>query len=360
MIVDVRRRLYLPIIVCLCFFSDALAQCAESQVFEVPAIGETAAAQQQGDAADDAEVWRNADQPAQSRIFATDKKSGLMVLDLSGRMIEFLAVGRLNNVDLRSGWIVNGADKVLVAASDRTRLGISLFLLDPKTLYVSHLSDSFVPAGLTDPYGLCLYRSRKDARLHAIVIGKDGEVRQFALQPNAAGGVEGSLVRSFAVGSIAEGCVADDRTGFLYIAEEGRGIWRYGAEPESRDARDLVAPIDGTNLVADIEGLTLAPTGQDGGYLVASVQGNSTFALISLPEGKLAGRFRIAANPEKDVDLVTGTDGLAVMVGSLGPGLPDGLLVAQDDDNTGATQNFKLVSWSDVLSKLGAGKPTHP
>ncbi len=162
-------------------------------------------------------------------------------------------------------------------------------------------------------------------------------------------------MRSFAVGSIAEGCVADDRTGHLYIAEEMRGIWRYGAEPESLDKRDLVAAIDGVNLVADIEGLTLAPEGETGGHLVASIQGNSTFGLFSLPGGELVARFRVAANAEKGIDEVTGTDGLAVTLGNFGADLPEGLLVVQDDDNSGAAQNFKLVSWAAVRSKIIAG-----
>lgn len=353
---DRLRGFLLPLAALLSFNPPALAGGTGTPVFDVPAFAETTAAQQTGDAADDAEIWRNASQPEQSRIFATDKKSGLMVLDLAGKMIEFFPVGRLNNVDLRDGWTVNGEERVLVAASDRTKLGITFFLLDPKALAVSPLPDSFIAAGLGDPYGLCLYKSRKDTRLHAVVIGKDGEVRQFALRPTPAGGVESQLVRTLAVGSIAEGCVADDRTGFLYIAEEGRGIWRYGAEPESGDARELVAAVDGVDFVADIEGLTLAPSGENGGHLVASVQGNSTFALISLPEGKLAGRFRVAANPEKDIDLVTGTDGLAVALGSFGADLPEGLLVVQDDDNTGAAQNFKLVSWAEVSRRLNAGQ----
>jgi 3-phytase len=356
MVIEKRRRLWLWSLACVCLGSPALAQAGGAPVFEVPAIAETATAQHAGDAADDAEIWRNAAQPEQSRIFATDKKSGLMVLDLSGRMIAYFPVGRLNNVDLRDGWTVNGEAKVLVAASDRTKLGITLFLLDPKSLSVSHLESSFIPAGLTEPYGLCLYRSRKDARHYAFVVGKDGEVRQLALSLDPAGGVEGALVRSFAVGSISEGCVADDRTGHLYIAEETRGIWRYGAEPESEDARSLIAPVDGTNFVPDIEGLTLAPAGDDGGYLVASVQGNSTLAMLSLSEGKLAGRFRVGPNPEKDIDAVTGTDGVTLALGSFGAELPDGLLVVQDDDNAGAAQNFKLVSWADVLRRLNAGQ----
>lgn len=334
--------------------SSALSDPVSVPVFQIPAHAETDAVQHDGDAADDAEIWRNAASPEQSRIFATDKKRGLMVLDTQGEELAFFDVGRLNNVDLREGWTADGASKVLIAASDRTKLGITFFLLDPASLSVDHMADSFVDARLAEPYGLCLYRSRKDDRLHAFVIGKEGEVRQFALAPDAAGKVEGTLVRSFAVGSISEGCVADDRTGHLYVAEETRGIWRYGAEPDSGDTRDLVAAADATEMIADIEGLTLAAEGETGGYLIASVQGNSSFALLSLPEGKLVARFQVTANDQKGIDAVTGTDGVAIALGNFGADLPDGLLVVQDDDNAGQAQNFKLVSWSTIRAKLGA------
>lgn len=333
--------------------SSATADPVTAPVFDVPAIAETVAVQQAGDAADDSEIWHNAAAPEQSRIFATDKKRGLMVLDITGKLIEAFEIGRLNNVDLREGWTAGGESKVLIGTSDRTKLGITFFMLDPKSLKVTHLPESFIEAGLGDPYGLCFYRSRKDNRLYVFATGKDGEVRQFALTSDATGKVASTLVRSFPVGSISEGCVADDRTGHLYLAEEMKGIWRYGAEPEMGTTRDLIAAVDDKDLVADMEGLTLAPSGEDGGYLIASVQGNSSFALISLPETKLVGRFHIAANPDKNIDAVTGTDGVAVALGNFGAGLPDGLLVAQDDDNAGEAQNFKLVSWSDILAKLG-------
>lgn len=34
---------------------------------------------------------------------------------------------------------------------------------------------------------------------------------------------------------MAEGCVVDDETGALYIAEEDVGLWRYAAEPDGLD-----------------------------------------------------------------------------------------------------------------------------
>ncbi len=196
--------------------------------------------------------------------------------DMNGRKLDFLPLGRVNNVDLRSDFATDGGARVLVGASNRTQLGISLFLLDPATLKVTHQDQSFITTDLSDPYGFCMYRSAKTEALFAIVIGKDGEFRQYVL--TAAGqGIKAELVRKFAFGSIAEGCVADDRTGVLYVGDELRGIWKLGAEPDSGDQRELIAKVDGKDLVADIEGLTLAPDGKDGGYLIASVQGNSSY-----------------------------------------------------------------------------------
>ncbi len=46
---------------------------------------ETEPAKSLEDAADDAEVWLNKADPSKSIIFGTDKKTGLLVLDLGGR-----------------------------------------------------------------------------------------------------------------------------------------------------------------------------------------------------------------------------------------------------------------------------------
>jgi 3-phytase len=252
---------------------------------------------------------------------------------------------------------VDGKNLVLAGVSDRTRLGITFFQLDPETLTVSHLASSFIQTDLGDPYGLCMYRSRASGTLYAFVSGKNGSVRQYALSPRAGGGVDSKLERSFEVGSTAEGCVADDRTGILYFAEEAIGVWRYSAEPSGGDARTLIAGVDGVNLIPDLEGLTLAPEGENGGRLLLSVQGDSAFAVISLPDEKLTGRFRITANPDKGVDEVTETDGVAVSLGNFGPDFPTGLLVAQDDANgVGEAQNFKLVQWDKVVGALEAGR----
>jgi 3-phytase len=84
--------------------------------------------------------------------------------------------------------------------------------------------------------------------------------------------------------------------------------------------------------------------------LIASSQGDNAYALYSLPDMKPAGRFRIAAGP---LGATEETDGIALVLGSFGKDYPAGLLVAQDGQNAPAAQNFKLVSWADVLKALG-------
>jgi myo-inositol-hexaphosphate 3-phosphohydrolase len=110
------------------------------------------------------------------------------------------------------------------------------------------------------------------------------------------GRVEGRQVRAFAVGSQTEGCVADDALGRFYIGEEAVGIWRYGAEPGAGDMRTLVDSADQRgHLTSNVEGLALAHGADGSGYLVASSQGSSTYALYRRGDNvKAASRSAMA------------------------------------------------------------------
>jgi hypothetical protein len=142
---------------------------------------------------------------------------------------------------------------------------------------LSHVSS--IVAGL-EVYGTCLYVSPVTGSFFVFVDSRAGLVEQWELVDDGTGSIDGTLVRSFAVGSEAEGCVADDETAQLYIAEEAVGIWKYGAEPGAGATRSLV---DGTapngHLTADVEGLTLYHASDGLGYLIASSQGSSTYVL---------------------------------------------------------------------------------
>ena len=331
----------------------------------VSAAEETAPVPDACDAADDPAVWVDEEDPEASLIVATNKLRGLVVYGLDGEVVSASDVGRVNNVDLRDGVDVGGEETIVVAATNRTTWTIDVLALDPGSGDLTPLLDAPIsPDFDEDPYGLCLYRSAEDGDLYVFANDQGGAVEQWRLDPGDTG-LTGTRVRSWAVGSQTEGCVADDANGWLFIGEEEVGIWRYRAEPglstADRVAVDRVGVGEpgGGRLASNVEGLSIyAPPGggPDDGFLVASSQGNHTYVVYDrAPPHAYRGTFRIGETGT--VDGVEDTDGLDVVSAPLGPRYPLGLLVAQDGinlapDGEEANQNFKLVSWRDVLDAL--------
>lgn len=323
----------------------------------VPAAAETqAVATRQADAADDPEIWVDPRDPSRVVILGTDKQAGLYAYDLDGRVIQFIPDGRLNNVDLRGGFPTPAGERVLVAASDRGRMGAALYLLDPDTLRLSFWG--MAPLDLAEPYGLCMGR-RGDAFL-VIVNGTDGQVRQVRVEATAGGAPRITEERRFGLASQTEGCVVDDRRGRLYIGEEARGVWRYDLAPAGAAAGDLIAAAPSDMLTPDVEGLALLQDG-DAAWLIASSQGDSAFAVWRVDgDDQPAYRGRFSVVGANGVDPVTGTDGVAAHAGPVGR-YAQGLLVMQDDADTDgeapaagrSRQNFKLVDWAEVKRALG-------
>ena len=311
-----------------------------------------------GDAADDPAIWVHPTDPAKSLILGTDKKAGLAVYGIDGRQRQFFADGRLNNVDLRDGFVIGGREVALVAASNRTTTGISFYAIDPATAEVRRLSTATpVETGFREPYGLCSHRDAETGEHFVFVNDKEGRVRQWRVTAED-GRVATERVREWSVGSITEGCVVDDMTGHLFIGEENVALWRYDADPEAGESRvavDYTRQHGGQHLSADIEGVALA-TGPNGrGYLVVSSQGDDSYAVYRREAGHaFVGRFRVGMHPGAGLDGASETDGLDLTSRSVGAAYPGGLLVVQDGRNLmpEASQNFKLVPWAAVLNVL--------
>ena len=322
-------------------------------VLETPSVGTAGE-----DAADDPAIFASTT-PVMVKgvrtpgfVAGTDKKAGLYIYGLDGEVLQFLPEGLLNNVDLVEGLSVGGRPQVLLGASDRTpgREGVSLYLFDPAAGDAANAVRPWgrITSDVVEPYGFCF--ARRGAEIHAILVGHEGELRQFVLGVDAAGQPTARLVRRAEIGTISEGCAADEATDALFINEENVGLWRYGLNPASGAARTLIQPIAKDILVDDAEGLTTIADAT-GRYLIASSQGDSTFPVWRIDGAAPAykGRFKIV---DGAVDGVTGTDGLAAASGQVGP-FPDGLVVIQDDVNDIGTQNFKYVDWRDIRKALG-------
>lgn len=322
----------------------------------VRAIHETAPAGSYGDAADDPAIWAHPEDPAKSLIVATDKKAGLYVYDLQGRVQQFLPVGKMNNIDLRNGFMLDGRPVTLATASDRTRKAIGIYVLDGEARKLRDAAAGVQPTGLEDPYGLCMYRSPKSGKTYVFINSGDGPMHQWELVDAGHARVKANLVREFRFESQTEGCAVDDAASTLFIGEEDTTLWRFGAEPDAPVQGVAVDTVEGNPAIKDdIEGMGLYDLGGGRGYLVVSSQGNDTYAVYRR-EGKheYLGSFAVVADAAKGIDGISETDGLDVSSANLGPGLEHGAMVAQDGRNVlpVENQNYKIVPWAAIAAAL--------
>jgi len=314
----------------------------------VVAAGETTSVE--GDA-DDPAIWVHPIDPALSLIIGTDKDNGLGTWDVNGRPIQFMAIGEPNNVGVRYGFRLDGELVDIAVTDNRVSHRLEVFRVDVAARRLVPVSGEGIVSGLSETYGLCLYRSAVSGKHYVFVNDKDGDFEQWEMV-DEGGTVRGRLARTFDVGARTEGCVADDVAGALFVSAERRALWKYGAEPGDRAPPLLidtskVEDLTGGHLIPEIEGLALYYGPQGTGYLIASSQGSDDFTVYARqPPHTYYGRFRIIA--EAGSDRVTHTDGIDLTNVPLGPRFPNGLFVAHDAFDENPYNNFKLVPWENI------------
>jgi len=315
----------------------------------VSSAGETVVTTDPEVDADDPALWADARDPSRAVMFGTDKTDGLYVHNLDGSVRQFLPSGQLNNVDLRTGFQVNGREMVLVGATNDTPggAGINFYLFDPDTLQT--VDYGLVSAGMEEPYGFCMGRRGDD--FYAVVTTKLGTVHQWPVSAGPDGPVLGAE-RVLTLGSQLEGCVVNDEADTLYVGEEDVALWRFDFDPAASVQPVEIARVDYERFKDDIEGVTLM---RDGGqsYLVVSSQGDSTFPVYRIEGDAHVYLGRFAVVETDGIDPVTATDGVTAWSGPIGD-YPDGLLAMHDDqDDAGPNQqNFKFVDWREVRRAL--------
>jgi 3-phytase len=228
---------------------------------------------------------------------------------------------------------------------------MSFFRIDPADRTLHEVGAHTFPNKWAE-VGFCLYRSGVTGRFYAFLAEPDGDVTQYELF-DEGGLVDARVVRQWPLGAPAEGCVADDETGRLFVGEENSGIWLYGAEPDASPLqRTAVDKVGSGHLAADVEGLALVTQPGRRGYLIASSQGDSTFAIYR------RGRDHawLGQREVVDGDAADGcsdTDGIEAVAADLGPDFPAGIFICQDGRNTApgsaGRQNFKFVRLEQVI-----------
>ncbi|MEV6954197.1 phytase [Streptomyces sp. NPDC051183] len=322
--------------------------------------------------------------------------------------------GRFNNVDLITGMRFPDGRHDVAVVSDRGRDQLRIYRIDPgrrAAPLVDVTDETAAPHVFSSgqdevneqrsAYGLTAYTDRRSGRSFAVASRRNASSLALAeLRPNAHGTVGYRTVRTLTLpssftlpdgkswtpcgepgeGPQVEGMVVDPDTGDLYAGQEDVGIWKLDADLQSaprliEKVRSFGVPgtfnpeteecdagedpgFGGQHISADVEGLTIwrdPKNPRRGGYLLASSQGDNTFAAFERTGGnEYVKGFRIAAGDRPGTpDGSEECDGAAVTSEPLGRKFPNGLLVVQDGHNTPVTTdpggeartdtNFKFV-----------------
>lgn len=329
--------------------------CDRVVPLEIGAVARSATAGP--DEPDDPAIWIDERDPSRSLILGThkDRGGGIAVHDLSGALLQFVDDrGGTNNIDLRPGFAMGGNSVALVATTllHHGVSDIAFYVVDPEARRLVALPSASFAFAAERVYGLCMYRSQRTGRHHLFVTAKDDEglIEQWELSSDGRGGVGGLLRRRWWVGGTVEGCVADDEHAALFLAEEERGIWRYGAEPGDGLDRVLVDGIAGGHLHPNIEGLAVVTDAAGDGYLLASSEGNDTLVVYrrSAPFDYVA---TLRVTGPDGATAARGSEGIEATTRSLGEAYPHGVLIVHDDKGE-PEPHFRIVPWEHVADAL--------
>ena len=358
--VNIQMVLKLFITILLLAFSKNLT----AKNIEIYPKDETESVFSSGDAADDPAFWFNQKDPLKSVIFGTDKKAGLHSYTLSGKRIQFIPSGKINNIDSRSGYNFGAKNFSILAGSNASNNSIIIYLINEDGI-IERLNKNEFKTELEGIYGLCMYKSSKSKATYIFV---SDAVRLTINQYRVLNffPIKTQLVREIKTNSTSEGCVVDDESGILYFAQEDEnsGVYFIDAEPKDHEI-DIIDNMkeNGGHINGDTEGLAIL-NHPEGKLLIASSQGSSDFTVYNLSnKNKFIGRFSIVK--DNKIDGVSRTDGIEIYTGYINEDYEFGILIAQDDMNMATfdldgvslqakkiNQNFKLVPVKQIVENF--------
>lgn len=350
---------------------------------------------------DDPAVWIDPVNSNESIIIATLKDGGLALFNLDGTVQQTITPAdvlgdgaeygdiRYNNVDVIYD-VELGAETVDIAvASDRENDTLAIFKIDPTSRQLVNITseelsnEDFSIFGVDDgeatAYGLAAYKSPLTGKDYIFVTQASGnQIAQLELKSDGTGAITAEVVRTLTLpleeGEDAtdfdpsdyqsEAMVVDQEFGTVYVGVEAKlGIVKFAAEPDGGDTISIVRPTGSPELKPDLEGLGLYYGADGTGYLVASSQGDSSYAVYTR-EGNntYLGSFIVGDNPALGIDQANETDGLDIVNLPLGSQFPFGALlvhdganepqnsVENDDELENNSTNFKFVPWEGVAN----------
>ena len=300
---------------------------------------------------DDPAIWVNPVDAGQSVVLGTDKgdsTGGVYVFDLDGRIDRTRSVTplrRMNNVDVEYGFAAGAGAIDIAVATERNRQAIRVFSLPSMTAIDGGGIPVFNGDTTRAPMGVAVYRRTRDGQVFAIVGGKSGPTTGYLAQYSLTfsnGQVFAALAREFGAYSgrkEIEAIVVDDALGFVYYSDEGVGVRKYHADPDSGSSELALFATRG--VTDDHEGLAIYQRDSLTGYIILSDQGANRIQVFPR-EGAVGNPHAhrlLAVIPV----MAQQTDGLDATSRALGAVFPNGMLAMMS--NRGA---FHFYRWDDV------------
>ena len=336
------------------------------KILETYPVIETPPVASQGDAADDPAFWLNVVDSSKSVIFGTDKEAGIYAYNLAGEQIQFVGVGRINNIDVRAGYLLDDIEVSILVGTNRNWNSIDFFSISNKGELVEY-SGNRVVTDLVTIYGLCLFKDTENDKTYIFVSDEESlTIRQYLIESIFPARL--SMVREIRTSSVSEGCVVDDSRGYLYFSQEdeNNGVYKVLARPVESEVQTVdISKRYGGHLEGDSEGLAIVPS-EKKGLLIVSSQGSDDFTVFERDgSNRYLGRFLIAdyeAAGGSYIDGASDTDGIEVFLGDLPGPFVGGILIAQDGLNESRlggkeNQNFKLVPLKLILEHFQSVSP---
>jgi 3-phytase len=317
---------------------------------------------------DDPAIWVHPKDPSRSLIIGTMKVAApagaIVVFRMDGQIQQVISgIDRPNNVDVEYGVQLAGHAVDIVVATERLRRQLRVFRIDPADGRlvdlggIPTLQDQEGEAGA--PMGIGLYKRPRDGAIFAIVAPKTGPRQgylwQYRLADAGGGRIGAAFVRRFGNFSAStvreeneiEAVAVDDALGYAYYADEADGVHKWHADPDHPDAGKELAHFARTGFRGDREGLAIYELSDGTGYIVCTDQ------LDDDSEFHVYQREGAPGNPHdhsREIVVMRGgadaTDGIEASSRPLGPGLPNGALIAMNS----APRNFLVFRWQDVAA----------
>lgn len=340
-----------------------------SQALEIEAEYGTA---QLSNDPDDPAIWVHPEDPGRSLILGTMKVAApagaVVAFGMDGQIRQVISgIDRPNNIDVEYGVQLGGRRVDLAVATERLARRLRIFRIDPAEGHLVDLGGVPVLDGqdgeAAAPMGVALYRRARDGAVFAIVSPKEGPRQNYLWQYQLIDGDNGRpavrFVRRFGNFSATtvreeneiESIAVDDALGYVYYSDEADGIHKWHADPDHPDAGRELAHFARSGFRGDREGIGIYALPDGTGYIVGTDQ------LDDDSEYHVYAREGAPGNPHdhsREIAVLRGgadaTDGIEISSRALGPGLPNGALIAMNSES----RNFLVFRWQDLA---GVVKP---